>query len=307
MNKIFFIGLVVPLLFFNCGGSDENYVDPDTSNSIEKPTNPTPEYPDTPTSYIPELLYGKWQGEDSRGQTLILIINKDGSCCYQREDYVNEEGVFSYIPDEKKLVTTMEENGSGPIIYIIEMITETDLVVQTTGGKYYNYKRFYTYDIGDVIVLNGTHGIVIEINETGRSGIALSLTESEPIAWCSEEKYYDFIRTYPSTDISLSFVKNQDPDWYNQYPAYAWISELGEGWDMPTTKIISKIIGNKTVINEALIKNGGMSISSLWSNHLLYQTAGGFVACYREKSIDIEFVYPHYNTCSVRGVYQFSN
>ena len=79
---------------------------------------------------VPDLLYGMWRGEDSRGQSLSLLLERDGSCTYKRSHYVDEDGIFTYDPEEKRITTTIEEIGSGAVVYIVEMLTEDTLVVK---------------------------------------------------------------------------------------------------------------------------------------------------------------------------------
>lgn len=95
------------------------------------------------TSDVPELLYGKWLGADSRGQSLTFIINKDGTCFYQRETYVNEHGIYTYDTTEKKITTTIEEIGEGTVVYIIELLTVDKLVVKKAA---YDKRITYTKD-----------------------------------------------------------------------------------------------------------------------------------------------------------------
>lgn len=79
---------------------------------------------------VPELLYGKWLGADSRGQSLSLLIERDGACTYKRSTYVDADGIYTYDAKEKKTTTTIEEIGGGPVVYIIELLTEDKLVVR---------------------------------------------------------------------------------------------------------------------------------------------------------------------------------
>ena len=79
---------------------------------------------------VPELLYGKWLGTDSRGQSLSLLIERDGACTYKRSIYVDADGIYTYDAKEKKITTTIEEIGSGPVVYVIELLTEDKLIVR---------------------------------------------------------------------------------------------------------------------------------------------------------------------------------
>lgn len=92
---------------------------------------------------IPELLYGKWKGTDSRGQSLTFLIERDGTCTYKRSKYVDADGIYTYDAKEKKITTTIEEIGEGPVVYIIELLTEDKLVVKKAA---YDRRISYTKD-----------------------------------------------------------------------------------------------------------------------------------------------------------------
>ena len=96
---------------------------------------------------VPELLYGKWLGSDSRGQSLSFLLERDGACTYKRSKhnttYVSADGVYTYDAKEKKITTTIEEIGEGPIVYIVELLTEDKLVVKKAS---YDTRITYTKD-----------------------------------------------------------------------------------------------------------------------------------------------------------------
>lgn len=129
MKKIFMLLVAcVAMVFVSCSKDD------DKSNNEEINENKN----------IPSLLFGKWKGNDSRGQSLTFIIRKDGTCFYQREAYVKSEGIFIYDSEEKKITTTIEENGEGPVVYIIELLTSEKLVVKKAA---YDRRISYTKDM----------------------------------------------------------------------------------------------------------------------------------------------------------------
>ena len=95
---------------------------------------------------VPELLYGKWTGEDRRVQSLTFIIRKDGTCYYKRASYIEEEGIWSYDIEKRQITTTIEELGEGPIIYIINLLTEEELVVKKAAYDSYVYYNRSPYN-----------------------------------------------------------------------------------------------------------------------------------------------------------------
>ncbi len=112
-KNVFFVGLLSVLLF--CFGSCSD--DMDENENIGG-------------NNVPELLYGKWNGSDRRGQSLTFIVYKNGKCAYKRASYVDEEGSYVYDAAEKKITTTIREIGEGPVVYIIELLDADNLVVK---------------------------------------------------------------------------------------------------------------------------------------------------------------------------------
>lgn len=95
---------------------------------------------------VPELLYGKWLGEDSRGQSLSFLIERDGSCTYKRSIHVDADGIYTYDAKEKKITTTIQEIGTGTVVYIIELLTEDKLVVKgASSDKRITYTKDKNY------------------------------------------------------------------------------------------------------------------------------------------------------------------
>ena len=99
-------------------------------------------------SKVPALLFGKWDGSDKRGQSLTFILYKDGTCSYKRSSYVNTSGVYTYDEAEKKITTTMMENGEGAIVYIVELLDSDNLVVKKAAyDTRISYKRDHSFSV----------------------------------------------------------------------------------------------------------------------------------------------------------------
>lgn len=92
---------------------------------------------------VPTLLYGKWDGSNSKGQHLTFIVYKDGTCAYQRLPYVDATGSYAYDETEKRITTTISEIGEGAIVYIIELLDADNLVVKKEAN---NIRTSYTKD-----------------------------------------------------------------------------------------------------------------------------------------------------------------
>ena len=92
---------------------------------------------------VPTLLFGKWNGSNTRGQSLTFIVYKDGTCAYKRASYVDATGSYVYDDTEKKITTTIREIGEGPVVYIIELLDANNLVVKKAA---YDTRIAYTKD-----------------------------------------------------------------------------------------------------------------------------------------------------------------
>lgn len=97
---------------------------------------------------VPALLYGKWDGSNTKGQSLTFIIYKDGTCSYKRASFVDAEGSYVYDATEKKITTTIQEIGGGAVVYIIELLDEDNLVVMNPENNIsYTYKKDHSFSV----------------------------------------------------------------------------------------------------------------------------------------------------------------
>lgn len=130
-KNVFFVGLLSVLLFCFSSCSD----DMDENENIGG-------------NNVPELLYGKWNGFNTKGQSLTFIIYKNGKCAYQRLPYVDEEGSYVYDAAEKKITTTIREIGEGAIVYIIELLDADNLVVRKPANDIsHAYRKDHSFHV----------------------------------------------------------------------------------------------------------------------------------------------------------------
>ena len=79
---------------------------------------------------------------------MTFILYKDGTCSYKRSSYVNTSGVYTYDEAEKKITTTMMENGEGAIVYIVELLDSDNLVVKKAAyDTRISYKRDHSFSV----------------------------------------------------------------------------------------------------------------------------------------------------------------
>lgn len=113
-----------------------------------------------------------------------------------------------------------------------------------------------SYNIGDLYDNNGVKGLVFRVNETGESGLIVSLTEPENmLAWGTE-----FISTGStvrgSGQMNTAIIYTL-PNWEKKYPAFAWCKSLGEGWYIPSVNELREllIISSSNTFRQAIVAN----------------------------------------------------
>lgn len=122
-----------------------------------------------------------------------------------------------------------------------------------------------TYKVGDYYNENGMQGVVFEVDATGKHGKIVSLrgTYNEWTTNDNEQK-----RTIGATDKydgrkNMEAVKRIS-NWRSLYPAFAWCTDLGEGWYIPAIeelKIFALNKNNRTIINKTLSKYGEIMVN----------------------------------------------
>ena len=97
---------------------------------------------------VPVLLFGKWDGSNTKGQSLTFIIYKDGKCAYKRASYVDAEGSYAYDAAEKKITTTIMEIGGGAVVYVIELLDADNLVVRNPANNIsHAYRKDHSFSV----------------------------------------------------------------------------------------------------------------------------------------------------------------
>lgn len=113
-----------------------------------------------------------------------------------------------------------------------------------------------TYKIGDLYDKDGVKGLVFRVDESGKSGLIVSLSEPEQMkAWS-----YDLVptgATIRSCGEQNTAIIYTQPNWESRYPAFAWCKSLGEGWYIPSIDELREllIIGSSNTFALAIHNN----------------------------------------------------
>ena len=105
-----------------------------------------------------------------------------------------------------------------------------------------------TYKVGDYYNENGKEGVVFEVTADGRHGKIVSMKRSaERLQWSSD--FYEQRRLI-GADREIDGADNMSKvkvisGWRWKYPAFAWCSDLGEGWYLPAKEELFTIYKNK--------------------------------------------------------------
>jgi hypothetical protein len=100
-----------------------------------------------------------------------------------------------------------------------------------------------TYKVGDYYDDGVKQGVVFEVTPDGKHGKIVSLTESsEELQWTSDDNGQErFIGADDEYNGANNMAKvKQIPGWKEEYPAFAWCADLGEGWYLPAIDELEK-------------------------------------------------------------------
>ena len=134
--------------------------------------------------------------------------------------------------------------------------TSTSLSSITTGP----------YKVGDYYNDGKKEGVVFWVDETGRHGKIVSLTESSNgLQWSSDSNERKRLIDADDDTNNMAVVK-QISGWQTKYPAFKWCADLGEGWYLPAIEELKLFTINHTVrntINQTLATKGGTKIKDI--------------------------------------------
>ena len=134
-------------------------------------------------------------------------------------------------------------------------------------------RRPGTWQVGDYYNVNGKEGVVFWVDETGKHGKIVSMTESSSeLVWSSDK--IEKKRLIGATD-EYDGAKNMEvvkliPDWRTKYPAFKWCADLGKGWYLPAIeelKIFTLNDGVYDAVNRTLAQHGGKQLAKKGDFH----------------------------------------
>ncbi len=179
------------------------------------------------------------------------------------------------IPTNRKMVGWSLINkvkAIKPFVFIIYADTEGSGTVATQPQPQQPTVREYrygdTYQIGDIVRINGAEGVVFEVSDGGKHGKVVSVKESEKLMWApGENEQYRLIGANNEYNGAYNMAKvKQIADWRYKYPAFAWCAVLGGEWYLPAKAELLAIYRNKDVIDKALSLRNGGHLSYYWSS-----------------------------------------
>ena len=179
------------------------------------------------------------------GKHLIMI--KHGTIIDEREVEVSSSRISFRLTINNNPVVASAPNGTASSSAI-----SAQLIVP----------EVKTYKVGDYYNENGKEGVVFWVDETGRHGKIVSLTESiSPLSWSSDK--YEQKRWIGANDkgdgTKNMAVIMQITDWKMKYPAFKWCADLGEGWYLPANdelRLLTLDDAVHDVINKTLAVKG---------------------------------------------------
>jgi len=124
------------------------------------------------------------------------------------------------------------------------------------------------WQVGDYYNVNGKEGVVFWVDETGKHGKIVSMTESEQLAYSYNFEELLGASSGSHGDINMSVYKTISAQKSSAYPAFKWCENLGEGWYLPAKKEIDIFLGIGEVlaaVDDTLIQYGG---SGLWGRNI---------------------------------------
>ena len=134
-----------------------------------------------------------------------------------------------------------------------------------------------SYKVGDYYNENGKKGVVFWVDETGKHGKIVSLTESSKrLMWSSDE--YEQERLIGANNIkngtnNMAKIK-QISGWQSKYPAFKWCSDLGKDWYLPSIeelKLFTLDTSVYEVVNQTLA-SVGKKLANKGDSHWYYSS-----------------------------------
>lgn len=188
--------------------------------------------------------------------------------------YLKNLNWIDAFPDPEAVFGSVAES----VAKLLNMPHSTATTAAVTPPKQKPIAPSKTYKVGDYYNDGTKEGVVFWVDDTGRHGKIVSMTQSSGLLpWTSSlSEQKQRIGASSETDgVANLRVIQQRPNWRENYPAFAWCAELGESWYLPAIEEL-KLFATKgrvyDAVNSTLCDKGGTSLvpsralSCYWSS-----------------------------------------
>lgn len=130
------------------------------------------------------------------------------------------------------------------------------------------FRKPGTYQVGDYYNKDGKEGVVFWVDETGRHGKIVSMTESSSgLQWSSDK--YERKRLIGAVSETNGAENMKVYGLESKYPAFKWCLDLGKGWYLPAINELKTLYLNRDAVNRTLEQKGGKKLGDVrwyWSS-----------------------------------------
>lgn len=114
-------------------------------------------------------------------------------------------------------------------------------------------------EIGVLHYVNGTLGIVVELDDSKRHGKLMSIVQTE-LPFLTISTSFSNSANDMNDGIKNCNIIKSNPEWRKLLPALSWCSDLGKDWYLPAINELSQILSNSNI--KDLLNNSLSHISS---------------------------------------------
>lgn len=184
--------------------------------------------------------------------------------------YLTNLNWIDAFPDPEAVFGSVAES----VAKLLNMPLSTATTTAVTPPKQKPVAPSKTYQVGDYYNDGTKEGVVFWVDETGRHGKIVSMTQSsETLQWSSSKsEQKGLIGASSTTDGATNMQAVQiQPNWHENYPAFAWCADLGNGWYLPAIEELKLFTLNDSVydvVNRTLNSKGGTKLFNqpYWSS-----------------------------------------
>lgn len=184
--------------------------------------------------------------------------------------YLTNLNWIDAFPDPEAVFGSVAES----VAKLLNMPLSTATTAAATPPQQQPVAPSKTYQVGDYYNDGTKEGVVFWVDKTGRHGKIVSMTQSsEKLQWSSSKSEQErLIGASSKTDGATNMRAVQiQPNWHENYPAFAWCTDLGDGWYLPAIEELKLFTLNDSVydvVNRTLNSKGGTKLfnQSYWSS-----------------------------------------